>query len=782
MASGQMGSFPKRFMSDLQGARIFISGIVQGVGFRPFVYALAQRYNLTGWVRNTSAGVDIEVDGDPEQLAAFVAAIRQEAPPLAYIDRMEVDDRPANGFSEFEIRHSEPIPNAFQPISPDVSLCDDCRRELFDPSDRRYRYPFINCTNCGPRFTIIKDIPYDRPKTTMAPFEMCPECRFEYEDPADRRFHAQPVACPVCGPQIWLEVEGSRLGEREEALRLARRMLREGKIVAVRGLGGFHLACDAANSEAVEELRRRKFRVDKAFAVMMPDVASIESQCQLNPPEIELLTSSARPVVILERRLGSDISPAVAPGQSTLGVMLPYTPLHELLLEPEPGYPRALVMTSGNLSEEPIATGNQEARKRLADLADAFLLHDRDIHVRCDDSVYRVFRSDRYPIRRSRGYAPYPVPLPWEAPSLLATGPELKNTFCLTRDKYAFVSHHIGDMENYETLQSFQDGIEHFERLFRIQPTAIAYDLHPNYMATRYALDRAQARGLPGYGVQHHHAHIAACMADNRLKEGVVIGFAFDGTGYGEDGAIWGGEVLLADYVEYERSYHLEYIPMPGGEAAIRQPWRLALAWLRAAGLVWDEGLAPAAAASLSERQIIDSMLEGDVNAPQTSSLGRLFDAVAALSGGRQVVNYEAQAAIEFEAALDPGEKGHYQFEVDDSVIQVVPVIRQVVADVQAGVRLPVISARFHNGLAALVLQLADHLRNVHGVERVALSGGVWQNMVLLRLASRSLQQEGFEVLTHRRVPTNDGGVALGQAAVAARRIEAGWINGDAAV
>jgi hydrogenase maturation protein HypF len=762
-------------MSELQGARIFISGIVQGVGFRPFVYALAQRYSLTGWVRNTSAGVDIEVDGDPEQVSDFIAALRQEAPPLAYIDRLEVDDRPADGFSDFEIRHSEPIPDAFQPISPDVNVCVDCRREMFDASDRRYRYPFINCTNCGPRFTIITDIPYDRPKTTMAPFEMCPDCRFEYEDPTNRRFHAQPVACPVCGPQIWLEVEGSRLGEREEALRLARRMLREGKIVAVRGLGGFHLACDAANSEAVEELRRRKLRVDKAFAVMMPDVESVENHCQLNPPEIELLTSSARPVVILERRPGSDISPAVAPDQSTLGVMLPYTPLHELLLEPEPGYPRALVMTSGNLSEEPIATGNQEARDRLADLADAFLLHDRDIHVRCDDSVYRVFQSDGYPIRRSRGYAPYPVPLPWETQPLLAAGPELKNTFCLTREKYAFLSHHIGDMENYETMQSFQAGIEHFERLFRIEPAAIAYDLHPNYMATRYALDRAEAQGLPSFGVQHHHAHIAACMADCGLEGGTVIGFSFDGTGYGEDGAIWGGEVMLADYLDYDRTKHLEYIPMPGGEAAIRQPWRLALAWLQAAGLPWEDYLAPVAAATPEERQIVLSMLETQVNVPLTSSMGRLFDAVAALAGGRQVVNYEAQAAIEFEAMIDPDEQGAYEFEVDESIIRAVPVIGQVVEDLNAGTGLPVISARFHNGLAEMVLKIASALRDQQDLRQVALSGGVWQNMALLGRSSGLLAKAGFEVLTHKRAPTNDGGVALGQAAIAAKRLE---VNG----
>jgi hydrogenase maturation protein HypF len=548
-------------------------------------------------------------------------------------------------------------------------------------------------------------------------------------------------------------------------------MLSEGKIIAVRGLGGFHLACDAVNSEAVEELRRRKMRVDKAFAVMMPSLDAAANHCVLNTAEIELLTSPARPVVILERRPGSDIAEAVAPGQSTIGVMLPYTPLHELLLEPEPGFPRALVMTSGNISEEPIATDNEEARQRLAELADAFLLHDRDIHVRCDDSVYRVFENKGYPVRRSRGYAPYPVPLPWETTPILAAGPELKNTFCLTRDKYAFMSQHIGDMENYETMRSFEQGIDHFETLFRIKPSAVVYDLHPNYMATRYALERAQSENLPALAVQHHHAHIAACMADNGLEGGTTIGFAFDGTGYGDDGAIWGGEILLADYLDYERAYQLEYIPMPGGEAAIRQPWRLALAWLKASDLAWDESLPPVAASTQEERRIVAGMLEAGVNAPLTSSMGRLFDAVAALAGGRQEVNYEAQAAIEFEAALDQGERGTYDFELDGQLFRAVPVIDQVVQDVRAGVRLGVISARFHNGLAALVFELASRIRDDRGLVQVALSGGVWQNMALLERTCHLLRQAGFEVLTHRRVPTNDGGVALGQAAIAAQHV-----------
>ncbi|MFQ5420820.1 MAG: carbamoyltransferase HypF, partial [Anaerolineae bacterium] len=492
-------------MTILAGTRIHITGIVQGVGFRPFVYGLAQRYELTGWVRNTSAGVDIEADGRPPQIEAFIHALQTEAPPLARIDRFEVNGRATNSFTCFEIIPSQPVADAFQPISPDVSLCADCQRELFDPADRRYRYPFINCTNCGPRFTIIQDIPYDRPQTTMSPFPMCPDCEREYHDPLDRRFHAQPVACPVCGPHVWLESgeRGTGSEERGAAIAAARRLIMAGQIVAVKGLGGFHLVCDATNETAVTRLRARKLRVDKPFAVMMWDETAIARHCRLTPAEKELLESRARPIVILQQHDGSQIAASVTPNQRTLGVMLPYTPLHLLLLEPAPGFPDALVMTSGNLSEEPIAYTNEDALARLAAIADAFLLHNRAIHTRCDDSVMRVVpvspthHASRithhvYPLRRSRGYAPFPVKLPWRVPPILATGAELKNTFCVTRDEYAFLSHHIGDMENYETLCSFEEGAAHFERLFRIRPEILAYDMHPNYLASRYAQERAE--------------------------------------------------------------------------------------------------------------------------------------------------------------------------------------------------------------------------------------------------------------------------------------------------
>jgi hydrogenase maturation protein HypF len=764
-------------MGELRGVCIHITGVVQGVGFRPFVYGLAKKYKLNGWVRNTSAGVDIEVDGEQEILDAFVKALRDEAPPLSRIDELTASFQAPNGFRSFEIVHSEAVEGAFQPISPDVSVCEDCLSELYDLSDRRYRYPFINCTNCGPRFTIIKDIPYDRPKTTMAPFPMCPDCEKEYTDPLDRRFHAQPVACPVCGPQIWLEKrENGKTGqlvEKDDAIQQTRTTLKDGHILALKGLGGFHLACDATNAEAVSELRRRKLRVDKPFALMMVDVETIEQHCFVNDAERELLQSGARPIVLLQRKPESPIAKECAPGQDNLGVMLPYTPLHCLLLEKDNDFPEAFVMTSGNISEEPIATDNDEARIRLNDLADAFLMHDRDIHVRCDDSVVRVFEKETYPIRRSRGYSPFPVKLPFEAPPLLAVGPELKNTFCITNKDYAFLSHHIGDMENYETLQSFEQGLEHFEKLFRVAPEAIAYDLHPNYLSTRYTLERAEQGNLPTIGVQHHHAHIAACMAEHGLDGAQpVIGLAFDGTGFGEDGTIWGGEVLVADYKSYERVFHLDYFPLPGGDAAIKKPARTALALLWSLGMDWDDNLAPVAEFCADDRTLLTTQLEKKINTPMTSSMGRLFDAAAALAGVRQSVNYEAQAAIEFEALADPDKDGIYPFERGQDVIEVRSAIEALVTDVLAGIPIPVISSKFHNGLAQLALETCQGLRVAKSISKVALSGGVWQNITLLRRTLSLLQADGFVVYIHHQVPTNDGGLSLGQAAVAAARIK----------
>jgi hydrogenase maturation protein HypF len=778
--------------SVMQGLHVHIKGIVQGVGFRPFVYNLATRHELKGWVKNTSAGVDIEVDGDRETLDLFLRQLRDEAPPLSRIDEFSVSFHAANGFSSFEIHHSDSVEGEFQPISPDVSICPDCLHELFDPSDRRYRYPFINCTNCGPRFTIIQDIPYDRPKTTMSVFPMCPDCEREYQDPLDRRFHAQPVACPVCGPHVWLEermkVAGQKSQVHDDAILETQRLLKEGKIIAIKGLGGFHLACDATNAQAVTELRNRKLRVDKPFAIMMPGIETVEKHCHINDSERELLLSAARPIVLLKRKPESNIVREVAPNQDWVGVMLPYTPLHYLLFADSKF--SALVMTSGNLSEEPIATGNDEARERLSKLADAFLMHNRDIHIRCDDSVVRVFDDSRksqivnrklapslvegsiYPIRRSRGYSPFPVKLPFEAPQLLAAGSELKNTFCITNRNYAFLSHHIGDMENYETLRSYEHGVQHFEKLFRVTPEAIAYDLHPNYLATRYALERAMVENIHVIGVQHHHAHIAACMAEHGL-EGTrpVIGVAFDGTGYGEDGAIWGGEILVADYKAFQRRFYLEYFPLPGGDAAIKRPARTALALLWSLGMEWGERLNPVAEFPEKDINLLKAQLEKKINTPITSSMGRLFDAAASLAGVRQQVNYEGQAAIEFEALADPAEAEKYPFELDGDQVRVRGVVEKLIRDVEAEVPVAKISTRFHNGLAEAVLEICVKIKSETGLNEVALSGGVWQNITLLGRTLSLLKKDGFRVYLHREVPPNDGGLSLGQAVIAAARM-----------
>lgn len=777
-------------MAELRGARIHVRGVVQGVGFRPFVYGLALRHALTGWVRNTTSGVEIEVDGSPESLSAFLRDLEDRAPPLARIDAIAVRERPPDGYVGFEIVESESIAQAFQPVSPDVAVCDDCLRELFDPNDRRYRYPFINCTNCGPRFTIIRDLPYDRPNTTMAGFAMCARCAAEYDDPLDRRFHAQPVACPDCGPQVWLVEGGRRVAERDEAIAAARQRLRAGKIVAVKGLGGFHLACDATNLAAVAELRRRKQRVGKPFAVMSFDLDAVERHAVLSDVERRVLVSRQRPIVVVARREDSTVVPGVAPGQRTLGVMLPYAPLHYLLMEPAPGMPEVLVMTSGNQSEEPIATDNEEAFERLATLADCFLVHDRPIHVRCDDSVVRLApahggtgRGAVTPVRRARGYAPLSIRLPWQARPLLAVGGELKNAFCLMRDEHAFMSHHIGDLENYETMRSFEDGIRHFERLFRIEPQVIAHDLHPDYLATRYALERSREQSVPAVAVQHHHAHIASCMAENGIAPGrAVLGVAFDGTGYGDDGEVWGGEILVCDYAGYRRILHLEAVPLPGGDRAIREPWRMALAWLWHAGLDWEDDLAPVRVAPEAARRVIQRMLGRErlaMPAPGTTSVGRLFDAVSSLLGVCHVVSYEGQAAIELEALADPAEEQAYEIVVSPPTLEATELIRQIVADLRAGVSRARIAARFHRGLANAVLEACRAARQFHGIDEVALSGGVWQNMTLLGLTVPRLAGEGFTVYRHNQVPPNDGGLALGQGAVASALLMFGMVSGE---
>ena len=750
--------------------RLHITGIVQGVGFRPTVFNLAQRYSLTGWVLNNAHGVEIELRGSEQNVQAVIQDLRQNPPPLSVIDSFTVEDAPDQAFTEFQIRHSVDDPSDFLPVSPDLNICPDCRRELFDSSDRRYRYPFINCTNCGPRFSIVTGIPYDRPNTSMAGFSLCPDCAEEYQDPANRRFHAQPIACPVCGPQIWYEESGQKLAERETALQAARKALAEGKILAVKGLGGFHLVCDAQNPQTVEKLRLRKRRSGKPFALMAFDLETIREFSRVSLDEENLLNSPTAPVVLLETTAaGKELACLVAPDQNRLGFMLPYTPLHLLLLEPAEGFPKVLVMTSGNLSEEPIAYTNPDAQNRLSQLADGFLLHDRPIHTRIDDSVVSVNEGVPHIQRRARGFAPLPLQISSNAIPTLACGTELKNTFCLVRDRYAFVSHHIGDLENQETLTAFEDAIRHYEKIFRIKPQLLAADMHPDYLASRYARQRAAEENLPLVEVQHHHAHIVSCMADNGLKQHErVIGLAFDGTGFGTDGAIWGGEVLLADWKGFQRLCHLEYMPLPGGEAAVRKPARMALSLILQAGIDPDCFPFPFQQALDPEEQAaVANQVRTGFNTPKTSSVGRLFDGVAALIGLHQQISYEAQNAIALETIADPNEQSSYDFPIEDGQILVSPVIQAIVEDIQQKVAPAIISARFHNGLTASAVTVCEQIRTQTGLRQVALSGGVWQNKILIRQTIAALKASNFEVFWPHKLPTNDGGVSLGQALVA---------------
>jgi hydrogenase maturation protein HypF len=760
---------------------IAVRGIVQGVGFRPFVFALARRYGLSGTVRNDAEGVRIEVEGAPEDLERFVRQLQEDSPPLAVVESVFWQPLPTLGDREFRIEESREGLRRQALVSPDVATCDDCLAELLDPKDRRYRYPFTNCTNCGPRFTITRTVPYDRATTTMSDFTMCPDCRREYEDPSDRRFHAQPNACPVCGPQTrLLDRFGHQLyAKPEDPIARATRMLHGRAVVAIKGLGGYHLACDPFDEKAVRTLRGRKVRQDKPFALMACDLAQVHEICHVSPGEEALLTSPARPIVLLERRKNADVAEEVAPRQSTLGVMLAYTPLHHLLLR-DAGIP--LVMTSGNNSDEPIAYRDEEALDQLCEIADYFLVHDREIHMRCDDTVVRTARGRPYPVRRSRGYAPAPLRLAGDfTRHTLACGGELKNTFCLVRDHHAFMSHHIGDMENYETLRSFREGIEHYCRLFDVTPELVAYDLHPEYLSTKYAREHEET-GLPAIGVQHHQAHIASCLADNELPvEERVIGVALDGTGYGTDGAVWGGEFFEGSLQDrFTRRAHFEYAPLPGGSAAIRQPWRMALAQL--IGLYGEDDtlkLPLAAVRQAGERDVrlIARLVEHKLNTPPTSSAGRLFDCVAALVSvpGSRRTTYEGQAAIELELIAAAPTSRTYPFSLRPKagtwIVETSEVIAAVVEDLLSGRPAPDISATFHRTMAEIILATCNELRAENGVTTVALSGGTFQNMLLITQTTELLEENQFMVYTHQRVPTNDGGLALGQAILADRSI-----------
>ncbi len=763
---------------------IDISGIVQGVGFRPFVYKFACLCGIRGWVNNVSGGVHIDAEGTDADLQLFVRRLKEEAPKLSFIDSLQIRGAEPVGYLNFEIRGSSSESAGTAYISPDICVCEDCLREMNDPNSRRYRYPFINCTNCGPRFTITAGIPYDRVNTTMRSFPMCEDCAEEYHDPTDRRFHAQPVACDKCGPSLsLLDSEGKQIAEGRE-IKKTIELLKEGKIVAVKGLGGVHLACDAKNNEAVTALRKRKNRDGKPFALMAKDIETVLKYCFVSDKESEILRKENRPIVLLTRRSVIDLAAnVISPDNDKLGIMLPYTPLHHLLFAE--GL-ELLVMTSGNRSGEPIYYKDEDALRGLSGIADYYLSNNREIYIRTDDSVTEVFRDKEYIIRRSRGYVPFPIDISFvlgkqetekdRIPSVLACGGELKNTFCITKGSKAFISHHIGDLENIETLTSFESGIEHFERIFSVKPEVVAFDKHPDYLSTKYA------ESIPAESrikIQHHHAHIAACMAENGVA-GSVIGVVFDGTGYGDDGCVWGGEFFTGDFSGFERRAHFKYVPLPGGDTGIREPWRMAVSYLIK---TFGEDFAGPKLPFLDNinAQRIDvvtqQMLKG-INSPDTSSVGRLFDAVSALIGLCSVIEYEGQAAIRLEKCADTAGENSYGYALEHVesayLIDVRKMISAIAEDVLNGRGASYISGVFHRTLAHIVLEVCQKLREETGLNQVVLSGGVFQNRLLLGLALDLLENDGFRVYIHSRVPTNDGGLSLGQAAIALKKAYGG--------
>jgi hydrogenase maturation protein HypF len=758
--------------------RISVTGTVQGVGFRPFVFGLARQRHLRGFIKNQTGGVVIELEGSPGELDQFLEEMVQGAPSLAQIATVSSSSLPWHGDPDFLIKESdsERAENIF--ITPDLAACPECLAEMFDPGDRRHLYPFLNCTNCGPRLTIVTAAPYDRTRTTMASFALCSDCRREYEDPANRRFHAQPIACPRCGPRLRL-LDGNGVEiQCNDPIRSFAEAIRAGKIGALKGLGGFHLACDATRAASVHWLRQRKERDEKPFALMVADLDAAEALCEIDPDERELLQSRRAPIVLLRLRKdgcskAAALAREVAPGNPHLGLMLPYTPLHHLLFRHLPGIP--LVMTSGNRSDEPIAFTNESALEQLRGIAGLFLVHDRSIQMRCDDSVTRMVAGIELPMRRSRGYAPEPVRLPFHSSaSILAVGGQLKSTFALGRAEHAFLSHHLGDLDELEAFEAFQRDLRLYENLFQFKPEVVVHDLHPDYPSTRLAIEIAAGRQVRAFAVQHHHAHLASCLADNGLDE-PVIGVIWDGAGLGSDGAIWGGEFLAGDCSGFHRAAHLRYVPMPGGEAAVRQPWRMGLAHLLDAGLEQPPG---PWRVSREKLELVKKMIVRRFNTPITSSAGRLFDAVAALLGIRDGITYEGQAAMELEwLATETAPDGVYPFEMVELnppqqwLIDTRPIIRAVVSDVENGISNGVVARRFHCTLVEMIAQTCSRIRQSTGLQSAALSGGVFMNALLLRESVDRLRKERFKVFRHRLVPPNDGGLSLGQLAVGARLV-----------
>jgi hydrogenase maturation protein HypF len=740
---------------------VTINGIVQGVGFRPFVYRLAQRHRLTGFVANTTHGVAIEVEGTPAALQSFLQDLETAPPPLAVVDRIIARSIASGADTSFTIYSSRTAGAVATQISPDVAVCTDCLAELFDPGDRRYHYPFINCTNCGPRYTIIENIPYDRPSTSMRSFTMCAECLAEYNDPAGRRFHAQPNCCPVCGPQVTLRTPARELARTGDALRTAQDLLRQGCILAIKGLGGFHLAVDATNEAAVARLRQRKERAEKPFALMVGNLAIAERICILQTADSDLLASPRSPIVLAPKKTEHGLAAAIAPGNDLFGIMLPSTPLHHLLFA---GGPDVLVMTSGNRSEEPICIDNQEARQRLGTIADGFLDHDRAIYLRNDDAIVINLAGETRLIRRSRGYAPQPLRVNGTGPPLLAVGGELKNCVCLLQEDRAILSQHIGDLKNMEAYQGFQKTIGHLLLVFDAKPEIVVHDLHPQYLSTQWALEQ---EAVPKLAVQHHHAHLAACLAENRAA-GPAIGLIMDGTGYGTDATIWGGEILIGDLSGYRRFGHFEPLPLPGGDAAVQEPWRAAVAWL---AVTYGSRLPDLPFLQEFDIEPILEITAKKINTPLTSSCGRLFDVVAAMSGGRTSVTYEAQAAIEFMQAAGGQLDRAYPYDIvagDNAMLQIATgsILRSVVDGMRKGETLATVSRRFHQTLIGLFTEITLRASLETGIKTVVISGGVFQNQLLFANLVPALEQAGLRILTHSRTPTNDGCIALGQAMI----------------
>lgn len=744
--------------------RITVTGVVQGVGFRPFVHRLASELGLTGFVGNDSGAVFLEVQGDRDRVYEFARRLRGQPPPLARISSMSVTDIAFHRTDPptFRIVDSQAVSGPATPIPPDVAVCDACLAELSDPHNRRYRHPFVTCTDCGPRFTIIRSLPYDRPATTMSGFTMCRQCAAEYHDPGDRRFHAQPIACPDCGPSLWFDSHSGRAQGSDAAVAAARRALASGAVVAVKGIGGYHLACVVDDESVVCAVRARKSRGDKPFAVLVRDLAVARRYAFVDATEATVLSGPARPIVLLRRRPDAMVADAVAPHSPLIGLMLPYSPIHHLLLD---GPLEALVLTSANRSDEPICFTDVDAAQRLPALCDAVLDHDRPIHVPCDDSVVRVVNGAELPVRRSRGYAPLPVDLGIGGPRVLAVGGELKNTFCLTDGPCAYLSGHIGDMAGYDTMCAFERAVGQLTEI-RGRPARLAADLHPGYHTRAWAERHAQDRPLDL--VQHHHAHVVSLLAEHGRLGEPIVGVAFDGTGYGSDHTIWGGEILTLgqDSHRFRRAGHLRPVPLPGGDAAVRNPWRMALSQLRQAGIAWDADLAPVIAATAHELRLTSSLLDSGAACVPCSSMGRLFDAVASVLGVRHRIGYEGQAAIELEALAQTASASHplHLAVGADGMIDPAPMVRSMVTALRGGTHPAALAAGFHRAVADAV---AEVVGAVAGPTRLAgLTGGVFQNVLLLEQCRTRLVANGFEVLTHRVVPPNDGGLALGQAAV----------------